>query len=160
MAEELNKQTTEQTDPTKPTIRSRWSGMSKLKKILLIVLVAIVAIFIIASFATSGVSTASNKFVDNLLQGNSGSAYSMLSPEAQKTVSEADFASVVNRMDDVLADSAKQVSKDVQSETGSASTGTVVYEIKGTDGTYKLTVNLTKVDGDWKVLNFENTMKD
>ena len=52
------------------------------------------------------------------------------------------------------------ISKEVRGETGSAATAKVVYEIKGSDGaTYKITVNLTKEGGQWKVLNFESSKK-
>jgi hypothetical protein len=48
----------------------------------------------------------------------------------------------------------------VNASTGSASTSEVVYEIPGTDGkTYSFTVNLTKENDVWKVMNFASKAK-
>lgn len=134
--------------------------MAMWKKILLGVVAFIVVIIVLASLATSGPAKASDEFVDNILSGNSGAAYSAFSTEAKDVVAEDQFDQIVKQMDDVLEDKASQKSKSVEGESGSAATGTVVYEVNGSDGKYELTVNLVKEDGVWKVLNFDNTLKN
>src|ERR1035437_2790623 len=94
-----------------------WGRLSRPKKILLVVAVFIIGVFIIASVATGGATKTSDEFVDKLLKGNSNSAYSMLSSEAQTTISQDDSSKVVTKMDGVLDDSASQKSKSVEGET-------------------------------------------
>jgi len=134
-----------------------WKGLSKIKKIVIVVVVVIVGIFVIALTATNEVSKTSNDFVNKILHGYSNSAYDMLSSESQKTVSKDDFAKIVSTMESILEDKASQKSKSVEGETGSSAKGQVLYEIKGSDGTYTLTVNLVKEGDEWKVLNFDNS---
>ncbi len=133
--------------------------MALWKKIVAGVVLFIVILVIIANMATEGAATASNAFMKNLLSSNSSIAYSMLSSGAQQTVTPEDFATVNQRMANVLGESPKMISKSVNGEAGSAATSTVVYEVAGSDGTYVITVNLTKENGVWKVLNFDSSLK-
>ncbi|WP_372735596.1 DUF4878 domain-containing protein [Nocardioides sp.] len=119
----------------------------------------IVLLVVIASLATSGASSASDEFVDYLLEGDSAGAYSMFSTEAKAQVPEDRFAEVVTQMAAVLDESADQTGKSVETSTESGTTGEVTYEINGSDGTYILTVNLVKEGDDWKVLNFDSSLK-
>ena len=131
------------------------------KKKILIALGSVVALFILffalASNATKNAAKTSNQFIDAIQAGDSSMAYSLLSSEAKGTVNSDDFNKVVSQIGPILNTQEKMKSKSVDSETGSASKGTVVYEIKGTDGvTYTITVNLQKDDGAWKVMNFDS----
>ncbi len=123
-------------------------------------LVGLIAlVLILATVATSGASTTSDEFVDHLLGNDAPAAYAMFSSEAKTQVPEDQFAALVEQMSSVLDDTAKQTSKSVEGSTDDGSTGVVAYEIDSTDGTYVLTVNLVKEDGDWRVLNFDNSRK-
>lgn len=134
--------------------------LSKVMKIIIGVVVFIALVIVIAFFATSGASQTSNTFVDDILKNNSSAAYELFSSEAKQTVTTDQFKQVVATMAGVLDDQASQQSANVESETGQSSKGTVIYEVKGTDGTYELTVNLTKENGEWRVLSFDNSRKE
>ena|SRR3990167_4679442 len=134
--------------------------MAMWKKVVLGAVAFIIVIVVVASFATSGPAKASDAFVDNILSGNAQEAYKAFSSEAKNVVAEDQFDRIVKQMDEVLEDKASQRSRNIEGESGAAATGTMVYEVKGSDGTYELTVNLVKEDGDWKVLNFDNSLKN
>lgn len=119
----------------------------------------IALVLVLATFATSGVSTTSDEFVDHLLGNDAPAAYAMFSSEAKAQVPEDQFAAVVEQMSSVLDSTAEQTSKSVEGSTDDGSTGVVAYEIGSTDGTYVLTVNLVQEEGDWRVLNFDNSRK-
>lgn len=130
------------------------------QKIVAGAIVAFVALFIIVNMATSGVSKASNEFLKDIQNKNADAAYSLLTKDAAAATDRAQFQKVVDQAGPILNTTAKMTSKEAAGETGSAATGKVVYEIKGTDGvTYNVTINLQKEDGKWKVLNFESTKK-
>lgn len=133
--------------------------LSKVKKIIAAVVVFIVLIIAIAFYATSGVSQTSHSFVDKILQNNSSAAYELFSNEAKQTVTTEQFKEIVATISSVLDDQASQQSADVESGTDKGTSGTVVYEVEGSDGTYELTVNLIKEDNEWKVVSFESTNK-
>lgn len=145
-----------------PEATSQSSNPKKMetwKKVLIGAAVFFVVLVIIANMSTAGPSAASNDFINNVLNSNGATAYNMMSSEAKKTVTAEDFAAMAQRLDSILDNNPKMISKNVYGETGSAATGTVVYEVAGTDGTYILTVNLMKENGTWKVVNFESSLK-
>jgi len=158
----MSEETTVTTDsvPQTPAAAAKKPKLSKVKKIIIGVVVFIALIIAIAFYATSGVSQTSNAFVDDILKNNSSAAYEMFSSEAKKTVTTEQFQQIVATMAGVLDDQASKQSAEVESGTGQETKGTAVYEIKGTDGTYELTVSLIKENNEWKVLSFENTRKE
>ncbi|QQS18160.1 DUF4864 domain-containing protein [Candidatus Saccharibacteria bacterium] len=116
-----------------------------------------VLLMIFANQATQGAVTASNKFINAMQAKDSGQAYGLFSKEAKETVTSEEFDAMVQRIAPILNTEEKMKDKSVTSETGKATTGKVVYEIKGSDAkTYTLTVNLVKQDDNWKVQNFES----
>ena len=138
--------------------KQKWS---KKKKIWLIV-GAIVAVFIVLVLITNAATSApvkvSNELVSDIQAKNSTGAYGLLSSGAQKVVPADQFKQVVDQIGPILSGTPKMISKEIKGETGSAATAKVVYEIKGSDNvTYKITVNLTKDNGQWKVLNFDSS---
>lgn len=124
-------------------------------KILAGVVVFIVAVIILANIATSGATKASNEFITDIQSQQAAPAYSLLSKEAKAVTPQDQFVVVVNRIGPLLNSKTNMTSKEVKAETGSAATSKVTYVIKGTDGiTYKITVNMVKENGEWKVQNF------
>jgi hypothetical protein len=107
---------------------------------------------------TSGVVKVSNEFVNDMQAQNADGAYALMTKDAQAATDKSQFKDVVDRAGPILNTKEKMTGKEVKGETGNAASGKVTYEIKGTDGvTYKITVNLQKEDGQWRVLNFEST---
>lgn len=119
-----------------------------------IVVVAVGLTFFVNS-ATKAPVAASNQFLNALQAGDASTAYALFSTEAKAAVPSDQFDAAVQQVGPILNGSEKMTSKKVNASTGSAATSEVVYEIPGTDGkTYKFTVNLTKENDTWKVLNF------
>lgn len=134
----------------------RKRGVGKIIGIVIgaIVVVAVALTFFVNS-ATKAPVAASNQFLNALQAGDASTAYALFSTEAKAAVPSDQFDAAVQQVGPILNGSEKMTSKKVNGSTGSASTSEVVYEIPGTDGkTYKFTVNLTKENDTWKVLNF------
>lgn len=131
------------------------------QKIVAGAIIFIVVIFVIATMATSGVVKVSNQFVNDIQAKNASAAYALMTSAAQAATPQSDFNDMVDRVAPIIGNSTeKMTSKEASGQTGSAATGKVVYEIKGSDGvTYVMTVNLQKENGEWRVLNFESTRK-
>lgn len=128
-------------------------------KIIGYVLVAFVVVIVGVTFfvnsATKAPVAASNQFLNAIQASDATTAYSLFSAAAKTAVPSDQFAALVKQVGPILNTNEKMTSKKLNGSTGSAATSEVVYEIKGTDGkTYKFTVNLTKENGIWKVLNF------
>ncbi|MFA5004066.1 MAG: hypothetical protein WC498_02195 [Candidatus Saccharimonadales bacterium] len=142
-------------------LKKSWWGRRPLwQKIVTIVVLFFVALVVIVNVAASGAVKVSNEFIKDIQNQRTDAAYSLLSKEAAQATPKDQFAAVVDRVGPLLKSDTKMTSKEVNGETGSSATSKVTYEIKGTDGiTYKVTVNLLKEDGKWKVLNFDSTSK-
>jgi hypothetical protein len=146
--------------PAAAAPKKKWST----KKIIVVIVGAVVVLFIIllivANAATSASVKVSNSMVNDIQSGNAAAAYALMSSRAQEATSTTDFKAAVDQIGPILAGKPKMISKEVSGETGTAATAKVVYEIQGTDSlTYTFTVNLTKENGEWKVLNFESVKK-
>ena len=141
--------------------KNKWDLKKKIWVIGGAVIAIIIALVIIVNTATSAPVKISNQLVSDIQAKNATGAYSLLSSEAQKVVPPVDqFNQTVDQIGPILSGTPKMISKEVSGQTGSAATAKVVYEIKGSDGaTYVITVNLTKENGQWKVLNFDSSKK-
>jgi hypothetical protein len=134
------------------------------KKIIGIVVLALVGLVVVSTLfvnsATKAPLAVSDLFLNSVQAGDAGLAYELFSSEAKTTISLDEFQSVVNQIGPILATTEKVTSKKIGGETGSAATSQIVYEINGTDGkTYEVTVNLTKENDIWRVLNFDSNAK-
>lgn len=144
---------------TQPVKKKRSIG-----KIIGIVIAAIVVVVVGLTFfvnsATKAPVAVSNQFLNALQASDATTAYSLFSTAAKAAVPSDQFDAVVQQVGPILNASEKMTSKKVNASTGSASTSEVVYEIPGTDGKpYSFTVNLTKENDVWKVLNFASKAK-
>ncbi len=133
-------------------------------KIIGIVIAAIAVVAVALTFfvnsATKAPVAASNQFLNALQASDASTAYSLFSTEAKAVVPSDQFDATVQQVGPILNGKEKMTSKKVNASTGSAATSEVVYEIPGTDGkTYTFTVNLTKENDTWKVLNFTSKGK-
>ena len=153
----------DQDKPKPATVSSEKNKWDLKKKIWVIggaVIAIIIALVIIVNTATSAPVKISNQLVSDIQAKNATGAYSLLSSEAQKVVPVDQFNQTVDQIGPILSGTPKMISKEISGQTGSAATAKVVYEIKGSDGaTYVITVNLTKENGQWKVLNFDSSKK-
>lgn len=165
MANETAPESNANTAPNNAAPTAVKPAAKKTKKKLLIkiavgAVIAIVLLVLIVNATTSGAVKVSNTFVKSIQAENAGPAYELFSKEAKNVVSESDFKEAVDQAGKILKGKAKMTSKEVLGETGSAATSKITYDIDGNDGkTYTITVNLTKEDGQWKVLNFDSTTK-
>ena len=151
---------TNKTAPTSPTTPVKKSKKKLLIKIAVGVVIAIVLLVVIVNATTSGAVKVSNTFVKSIQAENPGPAYELFSKEAKNVVSESDFKDAVDQAGKILKGKPKMTSKEVLGESGKAATSKITYEIDGNDGkTYIITVNLTKEEGQWKILNFDSTTK-
>ena len=138
----------------------KWSRKKKIRIIVATIVAIIIALVLIVNAATSAPVKVSNALVSDIQSKNASAAYSLLSSGAKEVVPADKFKEVVDQIGPILEGTPKMISKEVKGETGSAASASVVYEIKGSDGeTYRLVVNLTKENGEWKVLNFDSTKK-
>ena len=138
----------------------KWSRKKKIWTIVTIIVVTIIALVLIVNVATSALVKVSNALISDIQSKNASAGYSLLSSGAKGVVSADQFKQVVDQIGPILKGTPKMISKEVKGQTGSAASASVVYEIKGNDGaTYRLTINLTKENGEWKVLNFDSTKK-
>jgi cytoskeletal protein RodZ len=131
----------------------------RVKKIIGYVVVAFVVLVVgltfFANSATKAPVAASNQFLTAFQAGDATTAYSLFSIEAKAAVPADQFDAVVKQVAPILNGNTKMASKKVNGSTGSAATAEVIYDIPGSDGkTYTFTVNLTKENSVWKILNF------
>lgn len=129
------------------------------KKIIAYVFAVLVLLVVGLTFfvnsATKAPVAASNQFLNAIQASDAATAYSLFSTAAKAAVPSDQFDALVQQAGPILNASEKMTSKKINAATGSASTAEVVYEIPGTDGkTYTFTVNLTKENDVWKVINF------
>lgn len=140
--------------------KQKWSKKKKIWVIVGSIVAVFIVLLIVTNVATSGPAKVSNELISDIQAKNAAGAYSLLSSDAQKVVPADQFNQVVDQIGPVLSGTPKITSKEVSGQTGSAATAKVVYEINGSDGaTYVITVNLTKDNGQWKVLNFDSSKK-
>lgn len=142
---------------SKASQNKKWS----LKKKVVVISGIVVAIFIILVIVTNSATSApvkvSNELISDIQAKNATGAYSLLSSGAKTVVPADQFKQVIDQIGPILSGTPKMISKEISGQTGSAATAKVVYKIDGSDGaTYTLTVNLTKDNGEWKILNFDS----
>lgn len=153
-----------QTAQPNDSMNSKPVKKRSVKKIIGYVIVAFVVVVVGLTFfvnsATKAPVAASNQFLNAIQASDAATAYSLFSTAAKTAVPADQFDAVVAQVGPILNASEKMTSKKVNASTGSATTSEVVYEIPGTDGkTYSFTVNLTKENDVWKVLNFASKAK-
>ncbi|MDO8265578.1 MAG: DUF4878 domain-containing protein [Candidatus Saccharibacteria bacterium] len=126
-------------------------------KVLIGIVVVIGGLVIFTMQATSAAVKVSNQFLNAMQAGDGATAYSLFSSEAKDSVDSDEFETVVDQVGPILNTKEKIVERSIEAETGESSKATIVYDIKGTDDkNYKVAVELTKEDGNWKVLNFDS----
>jgi len=135
---------------------------ANLKKIIAISAAVVVALIVIVVvlliLVTSGPKKVADSLVKDIQTKNAAAAYNLFAAEAKTQMPQDQFKQIVDQIGPILNGKPQNQSSETSGEAGSAATATVVYLIKGKDGnTYKFTVNLTKENGGWKVLNFTST---
>lgn len=131
------------------------------KKIIVYAIAGIVVLFIIIVISVNSATKApvdvSNQFIDSIQSGNSRAAYELFYSDTKKTVPADKFDGIVKQIGPILNTNEKITGKSINGETGKAATSEVTYDVNGTDGkNYAVIVNLTKENGNWKVLNFDS----
>lgn len=146
---------------SQPVSEAKPAKKRSVKKIIgyvvLAFVVVIVGVTLLANSATKEPVKLSNQFLNAIQAGNASEAYGLFSTAAKAAVPADQFDGVVAQAGPILNTEEKMTNKSVKTETGSASTAEVTYEIKGTDGkTYDITVSLIKEGDVWKVQNFNS----
>ena len=143
----------------KPT-KQKWSLKKKIVVITSIVLAFIATILLVALVATDAPLKLGNQFISDIKENNASAAYDLMSSEAQAATSSQEFAAIVDQLGPILTGSPKNISRDVNAETGSNPSAKLTYEVEGSDNyTHILTINLVQVNGNWKILNFQSIKK-
>jgi hypothetical protein len=134
-----------------------------IKIVLGYIAIAILVLFVGYSYSVNLAFNAplevSNQFLHDIQAGHASSAYVLFSSQAQATLTHSQFGADVAKSGAILNTSATITDrKSLHPDSHAASE--ITYEIKGTDGkTHIVVVTLTKVNNDWKVLNFTNNPK-
>jgi hypothetical protein len=131
------------------------------KKIVLVIVAGVVVLMLVAALLVNNVTKepvkVSNAMIADIQAKDGAGAYVLFSSDAQKVIPKDQFNQLVNQIGPILNGSPKITDKEVNGHTGQPATAKVVYEIKGSDNqTYSITVNLTKENGAWKVVNFDS----
>jgi len=144
----------------KPKIVSSKKRFPLWAKITAIGIVIVIVLVLLVNGTTSGMTKASNDLVNDIQAQNDTAAYALFTKDAAATIKPADFKKMVGTVGSILNTQEKMTSKSINGQSGQAATGKVTYDINGTDNkTYTLTINLQKEDGNWKVLNFDSSVK-
>ncbi|MDX1765964.1 MAG: hypothetical protein R3313_03355 [Candidatus Saccharimonadales bacterium] len=141
-----------------PAAKKKWPLW---KKVVVGFVVFFVVIFVTAFFMTKGASDAAGKFVDDLKAGDCSGTYSQFIQEFQDETEESLWTAACQQIGPVLTGDPVQKSAEVSSSAGDASDAEVLFEIEGNDGyTYDFLIQLTKQDGEWKVVQFDSDRQE
>ena len=137
--------------------KQKWTTKKIVSVIVGVLLFLVVGFVLLVNAATSAPVKVSNELVANIQSKNSTAAYNLLSSAAKNVVDPQEFATTIDQIGPILSSKPKMESKEIFGETGSAATAKVTYKIRGNDDIdYRLTVNLIKDEGEWRVQNFES----
>ncbi len=135
---------------------------SKVRLVITILVVgfigAIALTIAVVFFATRGAVDAATVFIDDLRAGNCSAIYDeQVTERFQSFGAEEDWAAECERVSSILTGEVSQGGVSVHGESGKAATSTVEYAIVGNDDTtYDVTLELEKVEGEWKVDAFNS----
>lgn len=129
----------------------------KIVAIVSIVFVAVlIIVFVVIGSATRAPQKVSDQFVNDVQSGDSSAAYALTNQTFQNATTQEELDSVVKRISPLLQGQEKVTNRAIEKSTGIPTTAVFVYEVKTSDGTKYMKVELQK-DGDtWKVLNFKS----
>jgi len=97
----------------------------------------------------------STQLVTEVLANDSKSSYALFSDDGKQNVSQDDWTTLVTKLNSFFKGQSPQLSqKDV-----SSSIAVVKYSIKGSDGTYIMTVTLEPVGHTWGVQSFTSALR-
>ncbi len=135
-------------------------GKKLILKILGGIVIFVVALLVVVNLTSRGAVVVGNRFINLIQTQKAAEAYALFSKEAAVTITPADFKMVVERVGPILSGKPKVTGKQIGSETGGGTSATISYEMAGTDNlTYRITINLAKQDGEWKIMNFDSKVK-
>ncbi len=143
-----------------PTIGARQINQRTIKKVPRYIGIAILVLFVGNSYFVNSAFPApqavSNQFLHDIQAGHASSAYALFSSQTQANLSLFQFGADVANSGAILNTSARITDrKSLHPDSHAASE--ITYEIRGTDSKpHIVVVTLTKVNNDWKVLNFTN----
>lgn len=137
--------------------KNKWSTKKKIIVIAGSIVAFIVIIIIFANTATSAPLKVSDEFIDNIQSNNATAAYDLFSDEAQDVTKTEDFETIVEEKGPILSGEPQVQNKEISSSTDNGTTAEIVYNIDGSDGiTYEVTVQLAKINDEWKVQAFNS----
>ena len=123
------------------------------------VVIFIAIILIIANIATNAPLKISDEFISDIQNDKATAAYDLMSTDAKTTITASEFTKTVDKISPYLTGEPNLQSKEANTSTESGTTAKIVYEIKGSDATYTITVSLVENNGKWQVQTFESKLK-
>ena len=124
--------------------------------LMLLSIAAVTLVIVTAANVIKAPLAASNSFMDNLSSNNLSVAYTSTSEGFQKGYTEEEFIEVFTPAVEAGLKKGSVISSDVSTENG-VTNATIVYNATASDGNYKLTVELTKENDTWRVVNITST---
>ena len=124
--------------------------------LMLLSIAAVTLVIVTAANVIKAPLAASNSFMDNLSSNNLSVAYTSTSEGFQKGYTEEEFIEVFTPAVEAGLKKGSVISSDVSTENG-VTNATIVYKATASDGNYKLTVELTKENDTWRVVNITST---
>lgn len=120
--------------------------------VMLLSVVAVSAIVLTAVNVTKAPIAASGAFLDNLTSNNLVVAYNSTGAGFREGYTQKEFNAAFTPAVEAGLKKVAVISSNVATNNGLTS-ATVVYKATASDGNYKVTVELEKVNNDWKIVN-------
>lgn len=147
--------------PQPAPVEEKKSRFPKAVKIILIGLALFIVFIVIAIFVATSATKApqkiSDQFVNDVQSSNTSAAYALTSKGFQEATTEEQLDTLVKRVGPVLQGEEKVSGRAIEKSTGSPQTAVLVYEVKTSDGTKYMKVELQKDGNTWQVVNFRSS---
>lgn len=122
-----------------------------------IVLALIIGFFVLAFIhANSDVKDAkvvSDKFVQDMVSGDTQSAYQLTSNQFQQTTTESSLAAIAKVVHQNVTGQPTENDWNINNTTGQPETATIDYAATGANGSGKINMTLQKINGQWQVVH-------
>lgn len=133
-----------------------------LKIVVIIVLVFIVIIVVAAVTATTATKApqkVSDQFVNYVQAGDTSAAYALTSKTFQQATTQDQLDQLVKRVGPQLQGEEKVSGRAIEKSTGVPQTAVLVYDVKTSNDTKYIKVELQKSGDVWQVINFRSSDK-
>lgn len=122
--------------------------------IVLVFIVLIVVAALAATTATKAPQKISDQFMNQLQSGDTGAAYALTSKTFKEATTEVQLTQIVKQVSPHVQGEEKVTKRAIHKSTGVPQTAVLVYEVKTSEGTRYVKVELQKDGDSWQVINF------